>query len=214
MGLELLARPIGELYEVAGVCYSLSTDGRATVIEKPSRGAKAIRFKADDEVFCEAASFVVIRYIVTAATFRVNYPGWQPIGNPGPANGGPGPDDPARLGRQTSIDPQLPLNTAKAVALAQAKESDNENWWSGELFAEVSKPTFLLSLDRRLSQSMRFMAYLPKSQWTQWAYTPNPTSTVVVVRYYSPIDTMRLEDQARNLDHFETYYDDSAGAKY
>lgn len=82
------------------------------------------------------------------------------------------------------------------------------------MFAEVSKPTFLLSLDRRLSQSMRFMAYLPKSQWTQWAYTPNPTSTVVVVRYYSPIDTMRLEDQARNLDHFETYYDDSARAKY
>lgn len=196
---------VAELYEASGICYVLSTDGRATVIEKSGLGGKPVLFKADDEVFCQSASFAIIRYLETKATFRVNYPGWQPIGNPGPANGGPGPNDPARLGRRTSVDPQVPLKTANTVALAQAAEPAKGNWRNQDLFAQASMD-FLKFTPDRYTEPWRFAAYLPKYQWVEWAYTPNPTSGVVA-RY----DAELLEKaiQLHNVDA----YDYRAGSK-
>ncbi|MGF6410046.1 hypothetical protein [Paraburkholderia sp. MM5482-R1] len=200
---------VAELYEASGICYILSTEGRATVIKKPMLGEKPVLFKADDEVFCESASFAVIRYLQTNATFRVNYPGWQPVGNPGPANGGPGPNDPARLGRRTSIDPQVPLKTANAVALAQAGGPARGNWWNQDLFAHASKPDALKFLPDSFTEPLRFAAYLPKSQWVEWAYTPNPTSDVVA-RYVGS-DAERLE-KVIQLNKLNAY-DYQAGSK-
>ncbi|MCI0150370.1 hypothetical protein KNO81_31355 [Paraburkholderia sediminicola] len=181
---------VAELYKAAGICYILSLDGRARVIEKTTAGAKPVLFKADDEVFCESESFTIIRYLKTKATFRVNHPGWQPVGNPGPANGGPGPNDPARLGRQTSIDPQVPLKTATMVVLAQAGEIRTEAWWYRDLFAYAPMPLIAQITGGDEWETRRFEAYLGPYEW---AYTRNGPGTFVA-RHYGGFDEEPFEN--------------------
>lgn len=184
---------VAELYDASGVCYDLTTDGRATVVAKGS--GKPVLFRADDEVFCESGSFAIIRYIRTNRTFRINYPGWQPIGNPGPADGGPGPYDPARLGRQTSVDPKQLLNAAVMVASSQTQSQGPARWWYQDLFTTTPLPTKVFLIHNRLIENWRIAAYSSAS----WAYVP-ATATPTAADYSAIIVAQRLQAVAQIME--------------